>query len=322
MQFQKLLELFLTSYESEDTKRGYASTMMLWYQFIGDDFVAASPDDVQLFIEKRRADPGQKSRLPCRSARVTAATIKRNLVILKLFYTFLRRRKAITENPFEEIEESFTANPEPTKRPTRAMTNEQLRALLSGPDIRTKEGTRDRAALAVLFAGGLRRREALHLTLSDCMLGSDGVPYLRVCMGKGGKYREVTLGEWAAEAIAALVLQRKAEDARAKDPLFVWYFLSGDHRPGFMDPKTFYRMFKRYLALVGLQEDYSPHSARATAVTRMKQQKIENRFIRQFTGHSSDEMIEAYDKRENSLQTNPGQLIDYGMRPKKKKRRA
>jgi site-specific recombinase XerD len=312
MQFETLISLFLAHYESEATKRGYKTAILSWYQFIGDDFLQATPDDVHLFIERRRKDPGQKSRLPCQSSRVTSSTIKRQLTILKTFYTFLKRRKQIAENPFEEIEENFRAPAEPTKRPTRAMTNEQLHRMLMAPDIRTKDGIRDRAILAALFGGGLRRRETIHLTLADCLMREDGVSYLRVCFGKGGKYREVTLGGWAAEMISALISQRKDEGARSQDPLFVWYYADGRAKRSFMDSKTFYRRFKEYLELVGLPGDFSPHSARATAVTRMKQQKIENRYIKLFTGHSTDLMIERYDKRENSIQANPGHLIDYG----------
>lgn len=87
-----------------------------------------------------------------------------------------------------------------------------------------------------------------------------------------------------------------------------------------MDAATFYRAFKGYLRLVGLPDSYSPHSARATAVTELKRKGIENRQIRQMTGHNSDQMVELYDKRENSVETDPGHLLDYGI--KKKKRRA
>lgn len=320
MKFEKLVALFLSAYESEATKRGYRTAIYSWHEFIGSSLLRATEDDVRFFIEKRRKDPGQISRLPCRSPRVTAGTIKRQLTILSLFYKFLTKRKDAKVNPFEDIAEDFRAPTEPQKRPTRALQEEDFRRLLDGPDIRTKEGVRDRAILAVLFGCGLRRREAIHLTLSDFLISAQGKPFLRVCMGKGGKYREPSLPGWAAEALSLLIGQRKGEGARGPDPLFVWYYRDGRPKDRPMDAATFYRAFKGYLRLVGLPDSYSPHSARATAVTELKRKGIENRQIRQMTGHNSDQMVELYDKRENSVETDPGHLLDYGI--KKKKRRA
>ena len=189
--FENRVEKFLSVYDSDDTKRGYRSALRSWHLFIGERWLECTVDDVEDFINNCRKDRGQESRLPCRSNRVTPQTIKRKLIICKMFYDYLRKRKEISENPFADLADEFDASKEASKRPTRALTNEQLQQLLEGPDLRTKEGVRDRAALAALFAGGLRRREAIHLTLSDCMVTGSGVPYLRICMGKGNKYREV-----------------------------------------------------------------------------------------------------------------------------------
>lgn len=73
----------------------------------------------------------------------------------------------------------------------KILTDQQLNTLLAAPDLRTLQGRRDQALLAVLIYGGLRIAEA-------CNLRRENLEYVGDTMrltfaGKGRKVRTVTL---------------------------------------------------------------------------------------------------------------------------------
>ena len=155
--FENRVEKFLSVYDSDDTKRGYRSALRSWHLFIGERWLECTVDDVEDFINNCRKDRGQESRLPCRSNRVTPQTIKRKLIICKMFYDYLRKRKEISENPFADLADEFDASKEASKRPTRALTNEQLQQLLEGPDLLTKADSTLRQQAIELLADATDR---------------------------------------------------------------------------------------------------------------------------------------------------------------------
>jgi site-specific recombinase XerD len=81
----------------------------------------------------------------------------------------------------------------------RALSSGELRALFEACADGTKAGVRDAALLAILYAGGLRRSEAVSLDLSD-FNPEDGA--LTVRGGKGRKDRIVYASNGSADALA------------------------------------------------------------------------------------------------------------------------
>ena len=69
---------------------------------------------------------------------------------------------------------------------------------------------------------------------------------------------------------------------------------------------------KEYCECVGLDPDqYSPHSARATGITKMLEQGIPHRQVQEFSRHSSVRMVELYDKRRIQIDHNPAKVLEY-----------
>jgi integrase len=62
----------------------------------------------------------------------------------------------------------------------------------------------------------------------------------------------------------------------------------------------------------------TPHSARATAITKLLADGIPHREVQEFSRHSSIQMVEWYDKRRFSVEQSPAKELSY--EPKKPKR--
>src|SRR5437868_8883041 len=75
------------------------------------------------------------------------------------------------------------------------LTAEQGNALWQAPDRQRLKGKRDRALLALLLAGGLRRHEALALTLDHLQQREEHWAIVDL-VGKGGHIRTVPVPDW------------------------------------------------------------------------------------------------------------------------------
>lgn len=80
------------------------------------------------------------------------------------------------------------------------LTKHQAQQILTTPNIETLKGLRDRAVLAVMIGGGLRRSEAAALTF-DHVQQRDGRWVIVDMTGKGNRVRSVPIPPWVKQAI-------------------------------------------------------------------------------------------------------------------------
>jgi integrase len=106
---------------------------------------------------------------------------------------------------------------------------------------------------------------------------------------------------------------RKTQGAKPGDYLFNSYRGRGGRNPVSAPISThgIYELFKRYCKQAGIKEFVSPHSARATAITRLLSRGIPHREVQEFSRHSSIQMVELYDKRRLGVEDSPGRGLDY-----------
>ncbi len=241
--------------------------------------------------------------------RIADTTVAQRVAILRRVFRHLIDIGARVGNPIGVVSDVMPMRQRVQKRPTKLIPFDAVQRILDAPDPSTKEGIRDRALLAILFGGGLRRSEALKLNVGDIGEGNDGVPFLILRATKAGQNQTQSLPAWAWQRVIKYLEQRDDDGSAPQSPLFVFYYRNGESRRRISE-RTLARMYKRYAASVGV-DGAAPHSARATAVTRLKEMGYEDRDVANFLRHSTETMVRVYDKRGRGPARNPGRMLEY-----------
>ncbi|CAB4220280.1 XerC Integrase [uncultured Caudovirales phage] len=241
--------------------------------------------------------------------KLSDATVSQRFHILRRIFRYLVAMGCLKINVFDAVHDELPKRQRKQKRPTKLIPFEAIERILDIPDRRSKIGKRDYCLLCLLFGGGLRRSEAQSLNVGDVAVTPNGTLYLILQHTKNGAVQNQSLPSWAAEAFTDLVSQRVGEGAQSNDALLPFYSQNGIHR-GRLSTESIRRIYQKYTEQVGLGK-VSPHSARATAATYLKSQGIQDRDVAAFLRHTTTAMVEVYDKRVMTPETNPGVGIVY-----------
>ena len=248
------------------------------------------------------------------------ATIAKKFAALRRIYRMLiASNLGITENPFEADRVPPPPKDAGRKRPTQMIDFELVMEIVELPDASTPKGIRDRAILAILFGGGLRRSEVVSLRIGDIRRTSSGTTYLYLRHTKAKRDAEQALPAWAAEYVWGLIKERKALGAGEGDYLFVGFTgragTAVTNKP--MSDTGLYLLFKQYCSAAGAGAFATPHSARATAITKLLADGIPHREVQEFSRHSSIQMVEWYDKRRFDVEQSPAKGLSFKRKSRK-----
>lgn len=197
------------------------------------------------------------------------------------FYRFLLREGIIAQDPTLQVEMPQLGRPLP-----KSLSEADVEALLTAPELDDPIGLRDRAMLEVLYACGLRVTELISLTLEQVNL-RQGV--LRV-FGKGSKERLVPLGE---EAIVWIERYSKEArpfllDGKPSDVLFP------SSRGEQMTRQTFWYRIKHQAKVAGIAKSLSPHTLRHAFATHLLNHGADLRVVQMLLGHSDLSTTQIY----------------------------
>lgn len=138
---------------------------------------------------------------------LSPSTQRRKLAALSSLLEHLVDEQLIPSNPARGVRRPRL---ETHEGKTPALSLEQAQALLEAPDAHTLKGVRDRAILAVMLLGGLRRAEVVTLRVRDFDCQRAGVSHLRV-LGKGGKTRFIAAAPLIRERVQHYLAMRGAQ---------------------------------------------------------------------------------------------------------------
>lgn len=206
-------------------------------------------------------------------------TIARALVAIKVFCRFLESEGYISSDPTINLE-----SPKIWSKLPEVLTVSEVEELLEQPDISQSLGLRDRAALELLYATGVRVSELIGLRVSDVNLD---IGYLR-CFGKGGRERIVPLGSQACEIIRQYLVS--ARGSLVKDASQEWLFVNRFGRQ--LSRQGFWKIIKRYGS--GMAKRITPHTLRHSFATHLLEGGADLRSVQEMLGHSDISTTQVY----------------------------
>lgn len=249
-----------------NTVKAYRRDLDEYLEFLGDR--APSADVVAAFAAHLRASG------------LAPATVARRLAAVRGLHRFLVTEGFATDDPTRLIE------PEPRRPPMpKALTVEEVFALLASPDPDTPAGRRDRALLEFLYATGSRVSEAVGVDLAHVDLAERHA----LVTGKGARQRLVPLGGAAVRAIEAWLPDR-LQLARGRDDAL---FLNLKGRR--LTRQGVYRIVRIHAHRAGVGE-VSPHVLRHSTATHMLEGGADLRTVQEILGHASLSTTQVYTK--------------------------
>lgn len=258
---------------AENTILSYRRDLKKYTDFLeGNGIVAptnAARKDVTLFL------------MSLKDKNLSANSISRGMVAIKVFYRFLLRERHIKEDIVSTLE-----SPKLWKRLPDTLTVHEVEELLNKPDTRDWMGIRDKGVIELAYATGMRASELVNLNLSDLNLD---VGFIR-CVGKGHKERIVPFGKKASA-----ILKRYIEKVRPR-------LLKGRTSPHLfltrlgkkMSRQNLWKMVKRYARLANIKKEIKPHTLRHSFATHMLKGGADLRVIQEMLGHADISTTQIY----------------------------
>ena len=199
---------WLANFASTCTRRAYAADVR--------DFAAFSGLQTQSELLQVARSHVLAWRHHLQAQGLSPSTQRRKLAALSSLLEHLVDEQLIPTNPARGVRRPRLESHEGR---TPALSLEQAQALLEAPDANTLKGLRDRAILAVMLLGGLRRAEVVALRVRDFDCQRAGVSHLRV-LGKGGKTRFIAAAPLMRERVQRYLAMRGAQP-QSDERLFV-----------------------------------------------------------------------------------------------------
>lgn len=212
---------------------------------------------------------------------LSATTIARRLVSIKLFHRFLFRERLIAEDVTSVLD-----SPKLWKRLPQYLTTREVDSMLEAPKSgkRKKIAVRDRAILEFLYGAGLRVSELVTLTLDRVDLTNALVR----CVGKGNKERLVPIGRKAVEACQIYLDKIRSKQQAKSKHLFIGKSGTGLTR------QYVWQVIKKYARQAGIVKKITPHTFRHTFATHLLEGGADLRVVQELLGHSDISTTQIY----------------------------
>jgi len=241
-----------------------------------------------------------------------AATISFKLAVVRAFFGYLIALGLVEKNPADA---KFVLPPQlPEDMAGRALTPEEVRSVLAGPDRSKPEGARDYALLLVMLRMGMRVSEVCSLKASD-LKWSHGRWILKFKV-KGGRERTLPVPDEVRTAIKEYL---KLDEKRRRnlhsdgDKAYLFQPLVNYRTLEFAKPLST-RMVGHIVARWGNWGGVgklSPHDLRRTAITRALDQGLSYRQVQMMSGHKDPKTVMRYDHHRENLDQNAVNHLTY-----------
>ena len=212
---------------------------------------------------------------------ISANSISRRLAAIRMFHRFLTRERILKTDPTSLID-----SPKLWKKIPETLSLNEVDALLGQPNIREKQGIRDRAILETLYATGMRVSEAVNLKVSGVNLE---IGFLR-CIGKGNKERVIPLGKKAVASIRRYNQASRNSFLKKKESEFLFLNRSGNK----ISRQSLWKIIKKYARDARIKKPMKPHILRHSFATHLLEGGADLRSVQEMLGHSNISTTQIY----------------------------
>jgi len=278
-----------------NTVRAAAYDLKVFFTVVAKPSDQVRPADVLAFVTAQRTGQAgehgavQPVKAGDEPGGVSAATVRRRLSIVSGFFAFLQARGDVAANPVPRGLPTRRERSRPGQGVPLVRAVRQLPRILSPAEVDALMAAllthRDRAIVAAMVLGGLRRCEVLGLRLEDLRFAERRV---FIAEGKGGRQRLVPVSGRFFAAVAAYL---DAERPPGTDRVFV--VLKGPHRGQPLTAKGMDVVLSAARRRAGL-EHATCHELRHTCLTRLREAGMALEAVQAQAGHASIESTRIY----------------------------
>lgn len=212
---------------------------------------------------------------------LTASSIARVLSSVRGFHRFLLEESVVESDVAHD-----TKPPKLGSRLPKAISIDQVSALLAATDGESVQQLRDKALLELLYATGARVSEVVNLNVDDVF--EEDVVRLT---GKGDKQRIVPVGSYARAAIDAyLVRGRPSLSTRGSATPALFLGVRGAR----VSRQNAWLIIKAAAERAELTVEVSPHTLRHSFATHLLAGGADVRVVQELLGHSSVATTQIY----------------------------
>jgi len=241
------------------------------------DLASATRDDVEAFARSLREG----------EAPLAPTSVARTLSAVRGLHRFALDEGVVADDPSVDVRP-----PKAPQRLPKAISIEEVAAILEAAGGDEPLPLRDRALLELLYATGARVSEAVDLDVDDATAALE-LGLVRLT-GKGGKQRIVPLGSFARAALEAYLVRGRpalAEGRRGTPALFL------GARGARLSRQHVWLILRDAAARAGVVADHlSPHTLRHSFATHLLQGGADVRVVQELLGHASVATTQIYTK--------------------------
>lgn len=210
-------------------------------------------------------------------------SVARAIACYRGFYRYLLLNGRLTASPAEDLRP-----PRAWKALPRYLSVDDVDRLIAQPDVSTPRGLRDRAAIEVMYATGLRVSELVGLRPADLHLEASYV----TCVGKGSKERIVPIGEEASAWLGRYLREARPILLGRKTSSRVFVNARGGGTS--LSRVGFWKILKGYAQGARVTQGISPHMLRHSFATHLLERGADLRAIQMMLGHADLSTTQIY----------------------------
>lgn len=261
---------------SANTVAAYRRDLAVYTAWLDEQAVADLRDVTAPLVGEFVAHLGTRPESP-----LTASSLARVLSTVRGFHRFLLEEGRVEQDVAHEVRP-----PKLASRLPKAITIDQVAALLAATDGDEVANLRDKALLELMYATGARVSEAVGLNVDD-VIDADIVRLT----GKGSKQRIVPLGSYARAAVDAyLVRARPILSAKGRSTPALFLGMRGAR----LSRQNAWLIIRAAAERAQLPVEISPHTLRHSFATHLLAGGADVRVVQELLGHSSVATTQIY----------------------------